>query len=64
MPAATVETLYRSLAKAAREKSFETYIRDNGGEIVATPPAEFHAYVASEIERYGKVLPPLGIQVD
>ena len=28
------------------------------------PPAEFGAYVASEIERYRKLLPPLGIQVD
>jgi tripartite-type tricarboxylate transporter receptor subunit TctC len=64
LPMATVESLYRSIMKAAREKSFETYTRDNGGEIVGMPPAEFQAYVASEIERYKKVLPPLGIQVD
>ena len=64
LPAATLDALYRGLVKAAREKSFETYIRANGGEIVGAPPAEFHAYVASEIERYRKLLPPLGIQVD
>jgi tripartite-type tricarboxylate transporter receptor subunit TctC len=60
----TVDTLYKSLLKAAHEKSFETFTTDNGGEIVGLPPAEFAAYVASEIERYRKVLPPLGIQID
>jgi hypothetical protein len=50
--------------KAAREKSFETFTRDTGGEIIGVPPAEFQTYVASEIERYKKLLPPLGIQVD
>jgi len=64
MPPETVESLYRSLMLAARQKTFETYIGDNGGEIVGTPPSEFAAYVASEIERYRKLLPSLGIQVD
>ncbi|MFO1162190.1 MAG: tripartite tricarboxylate transporter substrate binding protein [Reyranellaceae bacterium] len=64
LPPAIVDQLYQSILKAAREKSFETYTRDNGGEIVGLPPARFHAYVASEIERYKKVLPPLGIQMD
>lgn len=64
LPPTIVESLYQSIMKAAREKSFATYTRDNGGEIVGMPPAEFAAYVASEIERYRKVLPPLGIQVD
>lgn len=64
LPPAIVESLYQSIMVAARQKSFETYTRDNGGEIVGMPPVEFAAYVASEIERYGRVLPPLGIQVD
>ena len=64
LPPAIVESLYQSIMKAAREKSFETFTRDNGAEIVGLPPAKFAAYVASEIERYKKVLPPLGIQVD
>ena len=59
-----VDQLYRNILKAAHEKSFETFTRDNGAEIVGLPPAEFAAYVASEIERYWKVLPPLGIQID
>ena len=64
LPAATVESLYRTLAKGAREKSFETYTRDNGGEVVCLPPDQFKAYVVSEIDRYRRLLPPLGIQVD
>ena len=59
-----VDQLYRNILKAAHEKSFETFTRDNGAEIVGLPPAEFAAYVASEIERYRKELPPLGIQID
>ncbi len=64
LPAAIVDQLYQSLLKAAREKSFQDFSRDNGSETVGLPPAEFAAYVASEIERYRKVLPPLGIQID
>jgi tripartite-type tricarboxylate transporter receptor subunit TctC len=64
LPAALVDQLYQSILKAAHEKSFETYTRDNGGEIIGLSPAEFAAYVASEIDRYKKVLPPLGIQID
>ena len=64
LPGPLVDQLYQSILKAAHEKSFETYTRDNGGEIVGLPPPEFAAYVASEIERYKKVLPPLGIQID
>lgn len=64
LPAAMVESLFQTLSKGAREKSFETYTRDNGGEVVCLPPPEFTAYVESEIARYRQLLPPLGIQVD
>jgi tripartite-type tricarboxylate transporter receptor subunit TctC len=64
LPPAVVDGLFRTLSKGAREKSFEAYARDNGSEVVCLPPTEFKAYVTSEIERYRRVLPPLGIQVD
>ncbi len=64
LPAALVDHLYQNILKAAHEKSFEDFSRDNGSEIVGLPPAAFAAYVASEIARYRKVLPPLGIQID
>ena len=61
---AITEQLRQSIMKAAHENIFETYLRDTGSELVGAPPAEFHAGVASEIERYKEVLPPLGIQLD
>lgn len=64
LPPAVVDSLFSTLSKGAREKSFEAYARDNGSEVVCTPPPEFKAYVVSEIERYRHVLPALGIQMD
>lgn len=64
LPPEIVGQLHQSLVKAAHEPSFETFTRDNGAEIVGLPPTEFRAYVVSEIERYRKVLPLLGIQID
>lgn len=61
---AIVDDLHKNILLAAREKTFADFTRDNGSEIVGLPPAEFHAYVVSEIERYKKVLPPLGIQLE
>jgi tripartite-type tricarboxylate transporter receptor subunit TctC len=64
LPAPIVDQLYATLKKAVHEKSFETYTTNNGSEIVCEPPAQFAVYVTSEIERYRKMLPPLGIQID
>lgn len=43
---------------------FEAYARDNGSEVVAMPSGEFGRDVASEIGRYRKLLPALGIQME
>ncbi|MDQ8728299.1 tripartite tricarboxylate transporter substrate binding protein [Bradyrhizobium sp. LHD-71] len=64
MPPATVNSLYQSIAQAARKPFYEEYTRNNGGEIALMPPEQFADYVASEVERYRKLLPSLGIQVD
>jgi tripartite-type tricarboxylate transporter receptor subunit TctC len=64
LPSETVDALYKQILKAANEKAFKGYTEENGGEIATMPPSEFQAYVASEIERYRKLLPPLGIQMD
>jgi tripartite-type tricarboxylate transporter receptor subunit TctC len=64
LPAPLVQTLYASLAQAARTPSFDTYTRDNGGELVLMPPDPFARYVADEIARYRQLLPTLGIQMD
>ena len=63
MPPDTLQATYDRFAKAAQTPLLSNYTRDNGGELVAMPPEPFKAYVTSEIERYRKVLPPLGIQL-
>jgi tripartite-type tricarboxylate transporter receptor subunit TctC len=59
----TVRTVYDKFVKAAQTPLLSNYTRENGGELVVTPPDSFNAYVVSEINRYRKVLPPLGIQL-
>jgi tripartite-type tricarboxylate transporter receptor subunit TctC len=64
LPPAMVSTLYQNIAQAARKPSYVEYTRNNGGEIDLMPPDQFAAYVASEVDRYRKLLPALGIQID
>jgi tripartite-type tricarboxylate transporter receptor subunit TctC len=63
MPPDVLRAVYERLAKAAQTPSLVNYTRENGGELVAMPPEPFKAFVTSEIERYRRVLPPLGIQL-
>lgn len=59
----TARSLYDLLSKAAMAPEMVKYTRDNGGEPANMPPDAFNAYVQSEIERYRKLLPPLGIEI-
>jgi len=63
MAPAVLQPLYAMLAKFAKAPAMEKYMRDNGGEADALPPPQFKAYVDSEIERYRRILPPLGIEL-
>ena len=63
-PPAVVEALYDTLATAAQTPNFVKFLRDSGGEVDTLRPEPFKAYVASEIERYRKTLPPLDIEMD
>ncbi len=59
-----VRSAYETMAKAVQLPAFKAFIHENGLESeVPMPPDQFKAYVTSEIERYRKVLPPLGIQL-
>jgi tripartite-type tricarboxylate transporter receptor subunit TctC len=58
-----VQSLYAVLAKVATSPALQKYMRESGGVAEALPPADFRAYVTAEIERYRRVLPPLGIEV-
>lgn len=59
----TVRSLHDLLAKAVATPEMLKYTRDNGGEPATMTPDAFKAYVTSEIERYRKLLPPLGIEI-
>jgi len=63
MPPDVVAAVYEKFANAAQTPLLSNYTRENGGELVAMPPGPFNAYVVSEIERFRKLLPPLGIQI-
>lgn len=64
LPPDVLQNLYDTLARATRVPSVMTYMRDNGSDPELMPPEPFKAYVASEVERYRRVLPPLGIQLN
>ena len=63
MPPDVVAATYETIAKAAKSPLLINFMHENGDEPEAFPPGPFKAYVTSEIERYRKVLPPLGIQI-
>ncbi|WPH15898.1 Bug family tripartite tricarboxylate transporter substrate binding protein [Variovorax paradoxus] len=63
MPPDMVRSLYDTIARAGRSPAVKAFMRDNGDEPELLPPEPFKAYVASEIERYRKLLPPLNIQM-
>ena len=63
MPPGTVQSLYETFAKASQTPLLAKYMRDQGSEPDSMPPEAFKAYVTSEIERYRKLLPPLGIEI-
>ena len=64
MPPDVLQSLYETITKAAQTTSMRNYIRDSGGEVEALPPEPFKAFVTSEIERYRRLLPPLGIELN
>jgi tripartite-type tricarboxylate transporter receptor subunit TctC len=64
MPPDVLQSLYEIIAKAARTPAVMNFSRDNASEVELMPPEPFKAYVKSEIERYRRVLPPLGIELN
>lgn len=63
LPPHLLNELYLTLAKALQAPAFVKYVREGGGEPDGQRPDAFKAYNDSEIERYRKLLPPLGIEM-
>lgn len=64
MSAELADRIHREIVQAAKQPDYLAYVKVSGNEIVTTSPKEFTAEYASEIERYRKVLPQLGIKMD
>lgn len=63
MSEAAVNSLYAMFVKLGQDPKYRQYIQEGGGVVEAMAPREFKAYVDSEIDRFGKILPSLGIQI-
>jgi tripartite-type tricarboxylate transporter receptor subunit TctC len=64
MSEATVNSLYAMFVKLGQDPKYQQYIKEGGGVVEMMPPREFKAYLDSEIDRFRKILPPLGIQMN
>jgi tripartite-type tricarboxylate transporter receptor subunit TctC len=64
MSAGVVDALYKDILKTVADPSYREKMLELGAEVVAMPPAEFRVLVVSEIDRFKRILPPLGIQMD
>jgi tripartite-type tricarboxylate transporter receptor subunit TctC len=56
--------IQKEIAVAVKHPDYVAYVKTSGNQVVATTPSEFSAYYASEVNRYRKLLPPLGIKLE
>jgi len=62
-PSAIIERLHKDVAAALRSKEMQEDARNLGYELGGEPPAQFGAFVRSEIAKWGKVVKDAGIKV-
>jgi tripartite-type tricarboxylate transporter receptor subunit TctC len=61
-PDAIVDKLNAAFVQALRDPAVEKQIIEQGAEPITNTPTEFSAFIASEIERFGKVVRSVGIK--
>ena len=64
MPAATVEAVYRELARAIEHPEVKELFTKGGSEAAALPPAEMNRTARDLHERWGAVINQLGVKLD
>jgi tripartite-type tricarboxylate transporter receptor subunit TctC len=64
MPADVASRIQSEIALAVKHPDYVAYVKTSGNEVVATTPAQFSTYYEAEVNRYRKLLPPLGIKLD
>ena len=63
-PDAVIDKLNAAFVRAVRDPNVVKQMTEQGAEVVATTPAEFAAFIASETERFGKVVRAVGAKVE
>ena len=63
-PAPIVGKLHDAFARAVQDREVAKQMEDQGAEAVTNSPREFAAHIASETERFGKLVKVLGVKGD
>jgi tripartite-type tricarboxylate transporter receptor subunit TctC len=63
-PDLVIAKLNAAFVKAVRDPEVVKQIIDQGAEALATTPAEFAAFIASQTERYGKIVKSVGAKAE
>jgi tripartite-type tricarboxylate transporter receptor subunit TctC len=61
-PDAIIDKLNAAFVQAVRDPQVIKQMTDQGAEGLATAPAEFATFIASETERFGKVVRAVGVK--
>ncbi|HUP93601.1 MAG TPA: tripartite tricarboxylate transporter substrate binding protein [Burkholderiales bacterium] len=63
-PAATVNALNGHITKAVKSPDLTARFADQGADVIASTPAQFAAFIKSEMARWAKVVKENGIKVE
>ena len=63
-PATIVATLNREMVRAVKTPDIRDRLTAEGAEVIGSTPGEFGAYMRKDIDRWGKLVPLLGLRVE
>ena len=63
-PADIVARIHAEAVKGLRLPQMTKRIQEQGFEVIGSTPAEAQAFIAAEVERWGKVVRDAGIKTD
>ena len=63
-PEAIIATIHKHTVDTLQEPTVRARVLDQGGEVIANTPAEFHAFIKGEMDRLGAIIRNSGIQLD
>lgn len=64
MPAAVVEKLNAAIVRIVKEPAMQKFLSEQGAEPLTTTPAEYGAYIRSEVAKWAKAVKDSGARVD